>query len=557
MLVRPYDRSSMLALFDDFSTVVFTAGSRLVDGDAAAIRLLVDAFRHVATAADRSDDGIRVDRATLVDAAHLVAIRSAVRSIDGSDQPSDVAVVVASLYEVEHRSVAEIAAVLGLSRDGVATHLDAARRRFAPLSGESVADSLRRREQWLDDDMRAAARASFAQDGSGADGSGADGSGADRTGAADVGTAMGELIRPARRHVPKGSLIASIAVGALIIALAGRATRTEDDRSTAASATTTTTTTAPQATTPTPTPTPTSTETPKTNTSATTAAQSDAATTANSRVTTGAILDPLPVGYQPVEQVSYDAQAVPGGWLDLWATPDATRLSGRWLAVQLQTLDSYTPLTPDRQPDGSVIPRIPARYEVDADGVSHGFVTVATGQPVLVAGFGFSADDFARLVDGLTVDDRRRPSYAAPTSTLFDAMALTVSRFSNPLEIRQSIYITASGGSVTIRTDPQSANDLLATSLLGAPLELSAKGIDVTTGVVTGRSSVAGSITSSHDSVIPEGTGTASATAQFVQWHQGTNTVTIFGDVALDELVGLTGSIRPAIAPEWNPSSPG
>lgn len=536
----------MLALFDECSTAVFTAGSRLVESDTAAVRLLVDAFRHVAAAADRSDDGIRVDRSMLVDAAHIVAARSTA----GPDEHGDVALVVASLHEVEHRSVAEIATVLGLSSDEVGAHLDAARQRFAPGHGESVADSLRRREQWLGDDMRAAARASCDADGARADG----------MGAADVRTATDELIRPPRRRIPKGSLVASITVGALIVGLAVRATRTDDAGSTSASTTTTT----PRTSTSTPTSPPSTVSPASTNDPVTDPTSDPTAGTADDTgvltdiaVTTGAILDPLPAGYQPVMQMSYGAQAAPGGWLDVWASPDATRLTGRWLAVQLQTLDSYTPLAPDVQPDGSAAPRVPARYEVDADGVSHGFVTVATGQPVLVAGFGFSVQEFATVVLGLTVDDRRRPSYAASTSALFDGMALSVSGFSNPLEIRQSIYTTATGGSVTIRTDPQSENDLLATSLLGAPLELSAKGLDVTTAVVTGRSAVAGTITSSHDSVIPEGAGTGATTVQFVQWHRGTNTVTVFGDVALDELVGLTGSIRPATAAEWNPSSPG
>jgi hypothetical protein len=82
------------------------------------------------------------------------------------------------------------------------------------------------------------------------------------------------------------------------------------------------------------------------------------------------------------------------------------------------------------------------------------------------------------------------------------------------------------------------------TQLLGTPLSLAASQVTASTMFVGDRVAIVGQTSAPTESAVPA--------TQFVQWHEGGDTVTITGTTGVDALLGLASTLRVATPDEWN-----
>ena len=265
-----------------------------------------------------------------------------------------------------------------------------------------------------------------------------------------------------------------------------------------------------------------------------------------------------------------DAQAVGvfgGGWFELWASPGATRTSGRWFAIGSGATWPGFGMTASA--DRITINGVPALIRKTADGLdeittsfaalkafatpsetSATFTREATYEGVLtVTGFGFTSDEMTSLAGAINIVDRK-PTFVGAEALVSGTQQL-ISRSTPFIDLggqvyapggQDTSYTTADGsGYIRVSTTAQTANDLTVAQLLLPPSpdprasNLSDRTIEV------GSGSHAHPVTVSSDS---DGN-------TVLQWHDAGNTITMSGSLGLDQMLQSAGSVRQATPPEW------
>jgi len=550
------DRAALLACFDETAASAFGVLCRLCAGDSRlALDLLGDTYAYVERTA-ASTRGLDVDVAWIVDAAHSVYAARAPRR--GTDELEPVASlpaperVVVHLHEVERRPVPAIATLLGTTTDEIELLLGTGRVALhGGAIGASVADAFRRGEVWFDDVMRAEVRARVG------------GRSPAASGAADNAAANSPIADPAGERatalLSRRTMITAGA-GASIAALVGigvwlgsgndgQSRGNELPEPPKQPSTTTTPVT----------PTTTPTTTPPTTTPATV----DAAVTGDTVILdsttgevavvtsgslvvapTGFIVDPLPADLLPAGGYM-DTATEMRNWVQIWASPDADHMSGRWLALLVMDSSRSTPIASDVS--RVVIGGNSGVLRLDSSGSAQVMVALTDTVRVEARSFGFSAEMLDVVFAGMSADDERQPVFAAPG--VLDGLDLIASHPSSEVSVaydvidgdRSTLYTSADGSRyVSIVAGPQRAGDRLATRLLSEPsiIQTTIAYSSERTISVGGREMLIGAI----DELGPD---------LFIQMHDGGFTVTISGNVKLTTLFEIAANTRRATFDEW------
>jgi hypothetical protein len=132
--------------------------------------------------------------------------------------------------------------------------------------------------------------------------------------------------------------------------------------------------------------------------------------TAPDPTVTGWLLDPPVAGQRLVSVVDPGEflDPLPTGWGEVWATPDATRTSGRWISITLQDDRGARPFVPIA-PGALAIDDAgrPGRALIASDGVAQVQVQRtdgATSRFVTVEGFGVGLPQLLELTGSLSID---------------------------------------------------------------------------------------------------------------------------------------------------------
>lgn len=188
---------------------------------------------------------------------------------------------------------------------------------------------------------------------------------------------------------------------------------------------------------------------------------------------TGWLFDPPVAGQRLVSVVDPgdDVDRFDAGWAEVWASPDATRTSGRWLSITLQ---------PTGRSDGSggwgdgAFERLepgwfpvddagrPARASVGRDGVVQLSVTrtAADGAQLLtIDGFGFTVPQLIELASTVSVDDRGpgadddRPVFGRPD--LLSGLE-SIAALPSPFDLVDGVLLgpSSGGGVFYVGPDP-------------------------------------------------------------------------------------------------------
>ena len=291
----------------------------------------------------------------------------------------------------------------------------------------------------------------------------------------------------------------------------------------------------------------------------------------------GYLIDHPPNGFQVQ---GGDAQAVGvfgGGWFELWASPGATRTSGRWFATGSGATPPGFGMTASA--NRITINGVPALIRKSADGLDEittsfaalyvdaarhlGRVEASTtpsetnatvtreatyGGVLTVTGFGFTRDELTSLAAITIVDGK--PTFVGADALVSGTKQL-ISRSTPFIDLGGQVYApggqgtsytTADGsGLIRVSVTAQTANDLTVAQLLLPPSpdprasNLSDRTIEV------GSGSHAHPVTVSSDS---DGN-------TILQWHDAGNTITMSGSLGLDAMLQSAGSVRQATPAEW------
>jgi hypothetical protein len=511
------DDSDVLTCFDGTVTDVFRWCCRIA-GSAAGESATAAVYAGL-VAEIRRDGLIHVDAARLL-ADGLAATGSAEV---GGLSPLDRALL--ELTVVDRAPEALVAEVTGLVIAQVAAASAAAVRRLdAGAPGSSADEVLRRDERWLDDATRASCRAAIV------------GATATRT---DDGSPRGGLARPRRRRRTRRTAFVTVVavlavVAAGVVAVAGATALFGDAQGGGGSA-----------------------ERPV-------------------PVTAG----PAPVLLQPpgfvlggpgrgftvsgvVERIAPD---LPRGWLQLWASPGASRTGGRWFSVLTARCAAFAAVADTSSTTVSVDGR-PALLTTSADGV----LTVsrqrgsdpATASTLEVTGHGFADGDLIRIAESVvaafdvkdpteTPDDdcsTGRPAGPASFTTAFADLHPGMSEiaagpvFANTLTTvrehateRSIVYDVGGSATLTITTRGHDA-------VLGAAFELLT---DVQRGspdraVIGSRVVAIGQHSDADDAPV----------VTVLEWTDGDSDVTMTSELPLDDMLELVHDVRPAAIEEW------
>ena len=542
------DRVWILTAFDDTAGRVFASVSRLVDGDRRdGVALLESAYRFVAETVAASAE---LSAGDFILAAHTVFLtaewQAGVRTVDPQGLSARERVAL-NLVHGDRLPIAAVARVLSVDVGEAQAIADAAVARVAiPGEPSSVADGVTAilvdREVWLDDSMRAAVRSAIARE-------------TDRVGRSisDTGPSATSTGRKARQRTaakprsPRGSIVAAGVVVAVVLAsVTVWVTHPSQpaDRTSLPSEPTMTATTdriAPES----------SSSPSTTRTTSTEPPSGDVPTTADTapQLPPGYLIDPVPAGYTLAYVGSDTGQdGAPPGWLDMWATPNATRTSGKWIALASRTNDTFggSPLQRSRRAD---IGHRPAIVTTDPDGTQ--WTSVPAGDAMLdIASHGLSDDDIGVIVGDLTFRPDSQPDYGTDASHALNGFDLLVSHPINPSPLAFSL-ISAASTTVEYSTDNteinvivsnQSSADFAADLLLRAP---------PATPNATQPSADRHVSVGTHPAITGQ-TGILPNASNFVEWHDGTHTVSVSSsELDIDTLVSLAGGIRQATASEW------
>ena len=138
---------------------------------------------------------------------------------------------------------------------------------------------------------------------------------------------------------------------------------------------------------------------------------------------TGWLLDPVPVGLRPryfarAEDLGGDGSA----WGEVWASPGATRVSGRWFSLTLLPFREFSPGRPERWFPVDVAGR-PGHARVAADGVvslTYDAGAIDSSRLVSIDAYGMGLEQMTALADSIAIVDDRpqlvddRPEFTRP-----------------------------------------------------------------------------------------------------------------------------------------------
>ncbi|MEO6125922.1 MAG: hypothetical protein ABIR32_19655 [Ilumatobacteraceae bacterium] len=283
--------------------------------------------------------------------------------------------------------------------------------------------------------------------------------------------------------------------------------------------------------------------------------QPDPTASALSFTTLGHLINEPPDGFAASGAFVSSAPDV-GGWLQVWAAPDANRTSGDWLALATAgrdvsgrfVLDGGRPTTIAGQP---------AFVATTSDGVQQVSVELIGGGRVTIAGHGQPADDLVGVATDMVIADGSFGFDAA--SQLLDAGLELVTSQPSPYGTLASAAQVGTQWTTTYQsTDlrrrillssrPSTPNDLQVAQFILPAIGSSPDGPFVdepsassSTIEVEGRSIV-----------ISAKAGVDGTTTYNLQWHDGSDTISLSGTADLDELIASIASIRPATSSEWH-----
>ncbi len=138
---------------------------------------------------------------------------------------------------------------------------------------------------------------------------------------------------------------------------------------------------------------------------------------------TGWLLDPVPDGFRPAYFAQGEARLDDlSGWGEVWASPGATRVSGRWFSITLQPFLEFEPGIPESWFPIEVTGRA-AHATMGPDGVAS--LAYDAGQPdssrlVTIEAYGMGLDEMTTLAASIAIVDDRpqlvddRPEFTRP-----------------------------------------------------------------------------------------------------------------------------------------------
>ena len=536
--------TDVLAAFAAWGPAAYATACHLAVGDRAdADDLLVAAFQLLRWGAPASTISTGVSADVSLDVSNTSATTGDVEEIRGlvhrvflaapplpnpvSHHPlgqlDAVQRAALSLHDVEHRSLAGTAELIGIPLELTRSTLDAARRVLVDLAPDTPLDALvRETEMWLDDASR------------------------ERVRRAVTGPDPRARLAAQRNHGRPLRLTFGIAAGLVATFAIGVAWMSSlDDHGRSALGGTV-----------------------ASQVSAVTKAQPGASTAES----VGSVIDDLPIDYQRGRALDNDLATGTSfasggsGYFELWASTGATHSSGTWLAVGYDQQQTEFGISPTAQ--RTTVKGLPALFDDLGNGI--GRITallplstqpdpsVGTGptssQPpqaeLVLTGRGLSQPQLVTLAAAVTLTNGI-PDFsgriAAPLLTGLDQIVSRPTAFFNS---RRSSYeadgfITyyppakiGVGGRITVSVAPRTPHDLdIARLLLASPDRVDSSHRTVTVDAF-------GAPLSIMWSADPDG-GT------LLQWHDGNTTVTLSGDLQFDALLRAAASTRRATTTEW------
>ena len=524
------NREAVLASFDDAAADVFAALARLTGGDRnRTTALLIDTFLEL-----EGDPTRQVtDRREVVDCARRTFLRHGTGATP-SKGLSPVEAVVLDLAVVEHRSPAEIGTLIAERERAVVALLEGARRRFtATFDGEDIERVLRRREIWLDDSTRRSARAALAEPAVVA---------AHHAGGANVVTGPRRAQTPTALRSGRGRAgLAAVAVAAVgVVSISVWSSRsTPGSTGTVGLGTQT------------------NNPLPFTPPSSTSTLDTGTGTAGTTSLGPGYAFDPLPAGYVVLGARNIDPSLTgqTTGWLEVWASSDATRTSGRWLGVLVVPgAPAELPLAPAATSRRVMVGSEFALLWTQPDGVSRLSVGRGGQGSLELESFGVSGDDLIALAGDTSLNSSNQTLYGHVAIGVLSGMDVQLARGTSATTLTEAVFSpgasawvaygsTATGDTVIVVTTAVEPYDLLATSLLGP-------GSIIPSGLVSGSPASDQPVVmgEANEELLLRGAHTPTA---FVRFHRGDRTVTVLGTPGLGVLTGLAASASLATAPSW------
>lgn len=537
MYVGRDDQAAVLACFDETATTAFAALCQLCAGDAdLAVDMLAETYGYLARMA-ASSYGIDVDRRWIIDAAHSVYAARAPETARHEIGPVAALTppdrVILRLHDIEHRGPSEIGLLLGVTLDDVERSLTSSRAVIAA----STTDAFSRGDVWLDDAMRAAVRARIG--GSTAAPATDDGEDAPIDGPPDALISRRTMIGTGAT----ASIAALIGLG-LWFGSSGGDEATKGNDLPEAPTTTTPPTTDPPTTTE-----PTETTDPTTTDETIVLGNDDTTSTTSPRPRpTGYIIDPIPDGLVPAGGYFSAGDDTPPftGWFQLWASADAAHTAGRWLAINAVNVGWRAAREASADTRRQEVGGRQAMVTNESTGIVHIVTATTESNHVDLLAYGIGVDQLSEMFGAmeLTADDE--PVFGPTADAVLDGLDLRVSRpattFGLPVDIAINsvgAYFSSPDGSqsIDVYSGPQTADDLLVTTLLGTPSSDPAAVAYAPNGTID--------IAGRHIVVIQGFQG------HLMRWHQGNETITLSGSVPLGALLEVVANLRVASEQEW------
>ncbi|HEY4331161.1 MAG TPA: sigma-70 region 4 domain-containing protein, partial [Ilumatobacteraceae bacterium] len=284
----------------------------------------------------------------------------------------------------------------------------------------------------------------------------------------------------------------------------------------------------------------------------------------------GFVITKPPASYAPTgghDETDFGPQS---GWFELLATSGATRNTGQWLAIGADQSETEFGIKSGAR--RTSIAGLPAIITHSVDGIEQitrltpsapltapGDTSLAPEDIVpnegelVISGNGFSADELAAiaaditLADGVPVFGQAAQALTASLSTL---VAHSTSFVNSELQIFQAPGLATTyrrtdngAGALEISVAASTPHDLdIARFVLPDPAQQPLDNVRIN------RTTVVGTSTHRHTVVVSaEPTGTP-----VLQWHDGTDTITLTGDAGLGEMLDAVASARQATTSEWN-----
>ncbi|MEO6125921.1 MAG: hypothetical protein ABIR32_19650 [Ilumatobacteraceae bacterium] len=561
VVVAPGD---LVPCFDATASDVFATACHLVDGDRDdAETLLIDVYMALRDAVEGGES---------VDVDHEWIVATALRQVLG-EQPDGTTKgltarerAVIELHLIDGADIESVAQVLGLTPDEVLTSLARADGSIddEAFSTALVDDLLRRSELWLDDTTRRRARAALRV--GCRTGSTAPPVHNTRRAEQPTGDPVGRQPpdqpwhvvtarpRPRRRSIVFVSLVVlAVAAGAIAISPGHRSkSQSSSDVPSPASTEMSSGVSSPQSSAATSTSISTASDP-----SATTTTERDSASTPGINgggrtpsLPAGFVLDRLPTGFEAAgSDETIDPPLV--GRFQVWAEPDATRSSGRWLAISTMAT-AFTRTAIIAAGARETIGFSPAVITFDTDGIA-----VITVQPpdvgqFSITGGGFSPDELRQLAAGITLV-RGEATFDPALDTLRADLPLIHDVAAEPGGMpaqvmdgprRTTTFVeTAGNGYIDLTTQLMTPDDLRISELVLPP------STDTLASSTLNRTVQMGPLELLVGSAPPSGLHTDGRSS--VRWHVGSETITMAGNVGLYQLLGAVDAVRTATPDEW------